>query len=59
MLVLSRKVGEAIQIGKDVTVYVTRITGNRVYIAIKAPRDVSIVRSELSPLEERQGESDE
>ena len=50
MLVLSRKVGEAIHIGEDITVVVSRIDGNRVRLALSAPRDVHIVRSELKPL---------
>ena len=50
MLVLSRKVGEAIHIGEDITVIVSRIDGNRVRLALTAPRDVHIVRSELEPL---------
>ena len=51
MLVLSRKVGEAIHIGDDITVVVSRIDGNRVRLAFTAPRDVHIVRSELTPLD--------
>jgi carbon storage regulator len=47
MLVLSRKVGEKIQIGDDITVVVTRVTGRRVTLGISAPRAVSVVRSEL------------
>ena len=47
MLVLSRKVGEQIVIGDDITVVVNRIDGNRVSIGIQAPNDVRIVRGEL------------
>ncbi len=47
MLVLSRKVGEKIQIGDGITVVVTRIAGNRVTLGVSAPRDLRIVRSEL------------
>jgi carbon storage regulator len=47
MLVLSRKVGEKLIIGDNVTVLITQIAGNRVTIAIEAPRDVRIVRGEL------------
>ena len=50
MLVLSRKVGEAIHIGEQITVVVSRIDGNRVRLAFTAPREVHIVRSELEPL---------
>lgn len=52
MLVLSRKVGEKLQIGDGITVIVTRIAGNRVTLGVTAPKDVRIVRSELKPLSE-------
>ncbi|NOY29870.1 MAG: carbon storage regulator [Planctomycetes bacterium] len=47
MLVLSRKIGERIHIGNDVFVEVRRVAGNRVTLAIKAPREVRILRGEL------------
>lgn len=47
MLVLSRKVGERIHIGDQIMVEVRRIAGNRVTLALKAPRDVRILRGEL------------
>lgn len=51
MLVLSRKIGEKIHIGNDITIEVRRIPGNRVTLAIDAPRDVRIVRGELREAE--------
>ncbi len=51
MLVLSRKVGEKLVIGGNITVVVSRIAGNRVTLAIEAPKDVRIVRGELAPQE--------
>ncbi len=47
MLVLSRKTGEKIYIGDDVFVEVRRVAGNRVTLAINAPRSVRILRGEL------------
>ena len=47
MLVLSRKVGERIVIGDDVTLVVSRVSGNRVSIGIEAPDDVKVIRGEL------------
>ena len=47
MLVLSRKDGEAIRIGEDILIKVSQIRGGRVRIAIDAPQDVRIRRSEL------------
>jgi len=47
MLVLSRKPGEEIVIGRDVRLVVHRIAGNRVTFGIVAPRGVPVVRGEL------------
>lgn len=47
MLVLSRKVGQAITIGEDIAVEVRRVAGNRVTLALQAPKDVRILRGEL------------
>jgi carbon storage regulator len=47
MLVLSRKVGERIHIGNDVFVEVRRVAGNRVTLAISAPRSIRVLRGEL------------
>lgn len=50
MLVLSRKAGERIHVGDDITVEVRRVAGNRVTLAIEAPRSVRILRGELEPI---------
>jgi carbon storage regulator len=47
MLVLSRKIGEKLVIGDNITVVVSRVAGNRVTLGIEAPADVRIVRGEL------------
>ena len=47
MLVLSRKSTERITIGENITIEVRRIAGNRVTLAIDAPRDIRILRGEL------------
>jgi len=47
MLVLSRKVGERIHIGSDSFIEVRRIAGNRVTLAVSAPKSVRILRGEL------------
>lgn len=49
MLVLSRKEGEKLVIGENITVVVSRVAGNRVTLGIEAPADVRIVRGELKP----------
>lgn len=48
MLVLSRKSGERINIGNDISIEIRRIAGNRVTIALHAPREVRILRGELT-----------
>jgi carbon storage regulator len=47
MLVLSRKVGETIQIEGQIKVKILRIDSNRVRVGVEAPDDVRIVRGEL------------
>lgn len=50
MLVLSRKVGEKLVIGENITIVVNRVAGNRVTIGIDAPDEVRIIRGELKPM---------
>jgi len=47
MLVLSRKEGERIVIGDNITLVISKVSGNRVTIGIEAPREVKVVRGEL------------
>lgn len=47
MLVLSRKIGERILIGDQVTVTVVRITGGGVRLGIEAPAEMAVIREEL------------
>ncbi len=56
MLVLSRKTGERILIGKDVTLTVIRVGPNAVRLGFDAPNDLNIVREELC-LEAKPSES--
>jgi len=48
MLVLSRKIQEAITIGSDIKIRIISIRGNTVRLGIEAPQEVSILRSELA-----------
>jgi len=47
MLVLTRKSGEAINVGDDITVTVLEVRGNQVRLGIQAPLNVIIHRKEL------------
>jgi carbon storage regulator len=47
MLVLTRKAGEKIRIGKDITISIVSISDNNVKIGIEAPNDVKILREEV------------
>jgi carbon storage regulator len=47
MLVLTRKAGEKIRIGDNVTITVCELEGNKVRLAIEAPRHIRILRTEL------------
>lgn len=50
MLVLSRKVGEAIRIGTDIVIIVRQIKGDRVSVGIEAPITIRVLRGELQAL---------
>ncbi len=48
MLVLSRKSGEKICIGSNITITVLEVRGSKIRIGIEAPEDVAIFRAELN-----------
>ncbi len=50
MLVLTRKTTETIKIGDEIEVTVTQVKGKTVRLAVKAPREMKILRGELKPL---------
>ena len=47
MLILTRRVGETLMIGDDVTVTVLGVKGNQVRIGVNAPKDVAVHREEI------------
>lgn len=47
MLILTRRIGETLVIGDNVTVTIFGIKGNQVRLGIKAPKDVPVHREEI------------
>jgi carbon storage regulator len=47
MLILTRRIGEAIKVGEAVTVQVLAIKGNQVRLGVGAPKDVPVHREEI------------
>jgi carbon storage regulator len=47
VLVLSRRVGESVMIGADVTIVILNVKGRQVRVGIKAPNSIDIYREEI------------
>ena len=47
MLILTRRVGETLMIGDEMTVTVLGVKGNQVRIGVNAPKDVAVHREEI------------
>ena len=47
MLILTRRAGETVMIGSDVTITVLGVKGNQVRIGINAPKDIPVHREEI------------
>jgi carbon storage regulator len=49
VLILSRRVGEAVMIGRDVTIVILGVKGRQVRVGIAAPGSIDIYREEIFP----------
>lgn len=47
MLILTRRIGESIRIGDDITILITSVDQNKVKVGITSPRHIPIYREEL------------
>ena len=47
MLILTRKVGESVLIGNDISITVLSVRGNQVKLGVEAPKEVSVHREEI------------
>ena len=59
MLILTRRVGETLMIGDEVTVTVLGVKGNQVRIGVNAPKEVAVHREEIYDRIKREQESGE
>ena len=58
MLILTRRVGETIMVGDEVTVTVLAVKGQQIRIGVNAPRDVAVHREEIYERIQREMEED-
>ncbi|OOF41544.1 MULTISPECIES: carbon storage regulator CsrA [Rodentibacter] len=58
MLILTRKVGESVLIGDDISITVLSVRGNQVKLGVQAPKEISVHREEIyQQIKKKQDES--
>jgi carbon storage regulator len=55
MLILTRRIGESVKIGDNVTVAIMGIKGQQVRVGIDAPKDVTVLREEIEDRNKQDG----
>ena len=59
MLILTRRIGETLMVGDDVTITVLGVKGNQVRIGVNAPKDVAVHREEIYQRIQKERDGDE
>jgi carbon storage regulator len=59
MLILTRRVGETLMVGDEVTVTVLGVKGNQVRLGVNAPKEVAVHREEIYQRIKREHDDDE
>lgn len=59
MLILTRRIGETLMVGDEVTITVLGVKGNQVRIGVNAPKDVAVHREEIYQRIQREKGSEE
>ena len=54
MLILTRRIGETIRVGDDISVTVVQVNGNQVRLGIQAPRNIVVDREEIAERKKRE-----
>ena len=59
MLILTRRVGESLKVGDEITITVLGVKGSQVRIGVNAPKDVSVHREEIyERIKKEQGDAE-